>query len=158
MANTYLQIYIHIVFAVRWRKNLVPEKHREEIQQYITGIVQKRKNKLIAIYCMPDHTHLLIGLHPETSLFALMRDVKACSSKFINEKKWLPQKFNWQNGYGAFSYSHSQLGRVANYIHNQKEHHKKKSFQKEYIQILEKFEAKYDKRYLFDWDDEHKQS
>ncbi|MBS4027618.1 MAG: IS200/IS605 family transposase [Ignavibacteriales bacterium] len=151
MANTYSQIYIHIVFTVKGRQNLIPKHHREELHKYITGIVQRREQKLLSIFCMPDHTHLLIGLTPSISLSDLVRDIKAGSSKFINDSNWMKGKFNWQEGFGAFSYSRSQIDTVIKYILNQEEHHHKKTFKEEYINLLEKFEIEYDEKYLFEW-------
>lgn len=151
MPNTYTQIYIHIVFAVKKREYQIREQIREELQKYITGIIQNRKHKLLAIYCMPNHVHILIGYNPEQSLSDLVRDIKACSSKYINDKNLSKTKFNWQEGYGAFSYSKSQIDRVIKYINNQPRHHAKKSFREEYLEILRKFEIEYDEKYLFDW-------
>ncbi len=153
MANTYSQLYIQIVFAVKGRQNLIAEKNREELHKYITGIVQKRKNKMLSVFCMPDHTHLLVGLNPANSIADLVRDIKAGSSNFINDKKWIAGKFNWQEGYGAFSYSRSHLDSVIKYILNQEQHHKKLSFKEEYISFLKKFEIDYDEKYLFEWID-----
>ena len=154
MSNTYTQIYIQIVFAVKGRENLIQKDNREELQKYITGIVEKRNTKLIAIYCMPNHVHILIGFKPTTLLSDLVRDIKAGSSKFINDNKWVRGKFNWQEGFGAFSYGHSQLDRIIAYINNQEAHHKKKTFKQEYLEFLEKFNVMYDNKYLFDWVDE----
>lgn len=149
MANTYTQLYIQIVFAVKGRENLIDRQHKEELQKYMTGIVQQRKCKLLAIHCMPDHCHVLIGLRPDVALSDLVRDVKASSSKFIKEKKWLRGAFQWQEGFGAFSYSQSQLPDVINYVLNQEEHHKKLSFKEEYLAFLQKFQVDYDEKYLF---------
>ncbi|MFZ1082367.1 MAG: IS200/IS605 family transposase [Candidatus Kryptoniota bacterium] len=151
MANTYSQIYIQIVFAVKGRQNLIMSEHREELHKYITGIVRNRDQKMLSIFSMPDHTHLFVGLKPSIAVSDLMRDVKADSSNFINEKKWLRGKFNWQEGFGAFSYSQSQLDNVIKYILNQEKHHKKKTFREEYIGFLKKFEIDYDDKYLFEW-------
>ena len=152
MANTYSQIYIHIVFAVEGRQNLIRTEHNDELQRYITGIVSAQGQKLIAINNMPDHVHLLVGLQPDCALSDLVREVKASSSKFINEKRWVTGRFSWQEGFGAFSYSRSQLGTVIRYIENQEKHHTKKSFREEYIELLEKFNVNYDKRYIFKTD------
>ena len=149
MANTYTQIYIHVVFAVEGRQNLILAEHNDELQKYITGIVSGRRQKLIAINNMPDHLHLLVGLTPDFSLSDLVRDVKAGSSKFISEKRWVAGRFSWLEGFGAFSYSRSQLGEVIRYIENQQKHHAKKSFREEYVGLLEKFCVKYDPRYIF---------
>jgi len=151
MANTFSQIYIHVVFAVKGRQSLISAKHREELHKYITGIVQNKGQKMIAIFCMSDHVHLLISFQPDVSVSDLVRDIKANSSKFINEQKWVVGKFSWQSGFGAFSYSKSQKDDVVNYILNQEEHHKIRSFKEEYIDILKKFEIEYDDRYLFEW-------
>jgi len=151
MANTYTQIYIHIVFAVKDRQNLIKKEHREEIHKYMAGIIQSRNQKLIAINSMPDHVHILIGMKPDMALSELVRDIKAVSSKFINEKNWMRGKFSWQEGFGAFSYSQSQLDTVIRYIQNQEEHHSKKSFKEEYVEMLEKFKVEYDPKYIFNW-------
>jgi putative transposase len=151
MSNTYTQIYIQIIFAVKGRQNLISKNHREELHKYISGIVQNRNHKLLSIFCMPDHTHLLIGLKPAQSISDLVRDIKAGSSGFINEKKWVIGKFSWQEGYGAFSYSKSQLNNVIKYIQNQEEHHSCKNFREEYLEFLNEFEIVYNETYLFDW-------
>lgn len=151
MPNTYTQIYIHIVFTVKGRENLIAEIHREELQKYITGIVQNREHKMLAIYCMPDHVHIFIGMKPIMGVSDLVREIKAISSKFINDKRWVKGKFSWQEGYGAFSYAHSQLDNVIQYINNQKEHHRAKAFKEEYPDLLAKFSVEYDNKYLFEW-------
>ena len=153
MANTYTQIYIHIVFAVQGRNNLIPKSIREELHKYITGIVQNRNHKMLAIFCMPDHTQVLVGMKPDISISDLTRDVKAISSKFINDNRYVKGKFNWQIGFGAFSYSKSQIPKVSKYIENQEEHHKKRSFRQEYIEWLNKYEVDYNEKYLFDLPD-----
>ena len=151
MANTYSQIYIHIVFAVLGRQNLIPTQIREELHKYITGIVQKRDQKMLAIFCMPDHSHILIGMKPSICISDLVRDIKAGSSKHIYDNHLIKGRFNWQNGFGSFSYSRSQIDNVIKYILNQERHHKKKTFREEYIELLEKFEIEYDEKYLFKW-------
>ena len=153
MANTYTQIYIHIVFAVEGRQNLIPPEHNDELQKFITGIVSGQDQKMIAINNMPDHLHMLVGLRPDSLLSDLVRDVKAGSSKFIKEKRWVAGRFSWQEGFGAFSYSRSQLGTVIRYIENQQQHHAKKSFREEYVELLEKFGVDYDAKYIFKTDD-----
>ncbi len=153
MPNTYTQIYIHIVFTVRGRQNLIPKQHREELHKYITGIVQKRDQKMLSVFCMPDHTHILIGFKPVIPVSDLVRDIKAVSSKFINDKSWVKGKFNWQEGYGAFSYSRSQIDNVIQYILKQEVHHNTRTFKEEYIDFLKKFEIDYDEKYLFEWID-----
>lgn len=151
MANTYTQIYIQIVFAVKGRQNLIPKEHREELHKFITGIVTNRGQKLLAIFAMPDHVHLLVSISPNTLISDLVRDIKAGSSKFINDNKWVIGKFNWQEGYGSFSYSKSHVDNVVKYILNQEEHHKKKTFKEEYLDFLRKFDIEYDDKYLFEW-------
>lgn len=151
MANTYTQVYIQIVFAVKGRQNVIPKENREELHKFITGIVNNRNQKLFAVFALPDHVHILVSMSPTVSISDLVRDIKAGSSKFINEKNWINGKFNWQEGYGAFSYSKSSIDSVVKYILNQEEHHKKKSFKNEYLDFLEKFEIEYDSKYLFEW-------
>ena len=153
MANTYSQIYIHIVFSVKGRENLIRASFRDELQMYIAGIIKNLNQKLYAIYIMPDHAHLLISINPSKSISDLVRDIKANSSKFINEKGWIKGKFAWQDGYGAFSYSKSQATNVVNYIINQPNHHKSLSFKEEYIDLLKKIEIQFDEKYLFEWYD-----
>src|SRR5580698_8486412 len=128
MANTYTQIYIHIVFAVEGRQNLIRSEYNAELQKYITGIVTAQKHKLIAINNMPDHLHLLVGLRPDASLSDLVGDIKTGSSNFINKRRWVAGRFSWQEGFRAFSCSRSQLSPVIRYIENQPKHHAKKSF------------------------------
>jgi putative transposase len=137
------------VFAVEGRQNLIKPEYNNELQKYITGIVSGQKQKLIAINNVPDHLHLLVGLRPDTALSDLMRDVKAGSSKFINEHHWVVGRFSWQEGFGAFSHSRSQLDTVIRYIENQQKHHARQSFPDEYIELLEKFGVEYDRRYIF---------
>ncbi|MES2619397.1 MAG: IS200/IS605 family transposase [Bacteroidota bacterium] len=151
MPHTYTQLYIQIVFAVQGRQNLISQQHKEELHKYITGIVQKRNHKMLAINSMPDHTHIFVGLKPTQSISDLVRDIKTNSSSFITEKKFVRGKFNWQEGYGAFSYSHSHIDAVVKYILNQEEHHRKKTFREEYIDFLKKFNVEYDEKYLFEW-------
>ena len=146
MANTYTQIYIHIVFAVQGRQNLIKKQWKEQLHKYITGIIKNKNQKLIVINSMQDHVHILVGLKPDVALSDLVRDIKANSSRFINEQKWVRGRFNWQEGFGAFSYSHSQLDTVIRYIQNQERHHTRKSFREEYLQMLEKFKIDYDKK------------
>ncbi len=151
MANTYSQIYIHVVFAVQGRQNLIPKEHKEELHKYITGIVKNKGQKLIAINSMPDHVHIFIGMKPSIALSDLVGDIKASSSAFINTKKWIREKFNWQEGFGAFSYGHSQIDAVVKYIQDQEKHHAKKTFKEEYLDMLKKFNVAYDEKYLFKW-------
>ena len=149
MANTFSQIYIQVVFAVEVRQALIRPDIKDEIQKYITGIIRKEGQKLIEINCMPDHVHLLIGLKPNIALSDLIRDVKSDSSEFINRKRLIKGRFSWQQGFGAFSYSHSALDAVISYIRNQELHHATKSFKGEYLSLLRKFDIGYDARYLF---------
>lgn len=135
MANTYTQLYIHVVFAVKGRANLILKNWKEELYKYTTGIVTNKKQKLIAINGMPDHIHILPGIKPDCALSELVRDIKANTSKFINEKKWVAGKFEWQKGFGAFTLGHSQLGAIISYIEKQEEHHHKKSFKEEYLEF-----------------------
>ena len=149
MANTYTQIYLHVVFAVEGRQSLIAPEHNDELQKYIVGIVSGQNQKLIAINNMSDHLHLLVGLKPDIALSDLVRDIKAGSSKFINDKHWVKGRFSWQEGFGAFSYSRSQLGAVIRYIENQQKHHTRQTFREEYVALLEKFGVEYDPRYIF---------
>lgn len=151
MANTYSQVYLQFIFAVKGRQNLISPVNNDELQKYITGIVQNRKQKMLAINNVPDHLHLLVGFGTIMSMGDFMEEVKAISSKFINEKAWVRGKFEWQRGYGVFSYSRSQIDTVIKYIMNQQEHHKRQSFKEEYLEHLRKFEIEYDEKYLFDW-------
>ena len=149
MSNTYTQIYIHAVFAVQSRQNLIPPDHGEEIRKYMTGIVTNLGSKLIAINNMPDHCHLLIGLKPDISISDLIGKVKSGSSGFINKRRLVAGHFDWQDGFGAFSYSRSQLTTVIGYIDKQQENHRKKTFREEYIALLDEFEVAFDQRYIF---------
>ena len=154
MANTYTQIYIHAVFAVEGRQSLIAPEHKIEIYKYMTTTIQNQKNKVMAINGMPDHVHLLIGLNPDIALSDLVRDAKSAASSLINDKGWVRGHFNWQKGYGAFSYSKSQVSRVATYIEDQERHHAKRSFRDEYEVLLKKFDVEYDPRYLFKYIDD----
>lgn len=150
MANTYSQIYIQVIFAVKGRQSLIKKTWKEELCKYITGIVKNNRQKLIAIDWVENHVHLFIGLKPDISLSDLIRDVKANSSKFINERKFVKGRFSWQEGFGAFSYSQTHIDKVYKYIMNQEEHHKKKTFREEYEDLLKKFQIEYDEKYIFD--------
>lgn len=151
MANTYTQIYIQIVFAVSGRQCLIERAFKDELYKYITGIVRNENQKLIAINGMADHTHVLIVLKPDMAISDLVKESKSSSSNFINSKRWVKGRFRWQQGFGAFSYSHSQLGEVARYIENQETHHAKRSFKEEYLALLRKFDIAYDDKYVFNW-------
>ncbi len=151
MANTYTQLYIQFIFAVKGRQNLIRESFRDELEKVMCGIVNNHKCKTYAIYCNPDHTHIFVGMHPTISPSKLMEQVKSGSSKWINDKKLIPGKFNWQDGFAAFTYSKSHIDKVVKYILNQPEHHKKQTFKDEYLLLLEKFEVDYDPKYVFEW-------
>ena len=151
MPNTYSQIYIQIVFAVRGRENFISEKFKDALEKYICGIVNNNKSKPLAIYCNPDHVHILIGLHPSVSISEMAKLIKTNSSKWINEQDFIEGKFEWQSGYGAFSYNRSLLDVVVKYILNQKTHHQKQSFKNEYLEFLKRFEIEYNPKYLFDF-------
>ncbi len=148
MANTYTQIHLQLIFAVKYRKALIGRSWKEELNKYITGIIQSQKHKLLIVNGVEDHIHILIGYRPHQSLSDLMQDIKGSSSTWINEKKFIRSKFSWQGGYGAFSYSHSHLNNVINYIKNQEVHHRKKSFIEEYRSFLNAFEVEYDEKYI----------
>ena len=150
MPNTYTKLYIQIVFAVKGREYMIKESFREELQKYIAGIITNKKQKLYAIWCMPDHTHIFISIQPDVSISDLVRDIKSNSSSFLKEKCFV-NNFAWQTGFGAFSYSKSQSANVMNYIMNQPVHHQKQSFQEEYLEFLNKFEIDFDERYLFEF-------
>jgi putative transposase len=153
MAGTYSQIYIQYVFAVKGRENLLQKPWRDEIFKYMAGIIKEKNQKPIIVNGVADHVHVFVGLKPSMAIADLVRDIKNSSSKFINEKKFLKGKFVWQEGYGAFSYAHSQIDNVYQYIDNQEEHHKKKTFREEYFDFLQKFEVEFNEKYLFEWMD-----
>jgi REP element-mobilizing transposase RayT len=146
MANSYTQIHIHTVFAVQNRLSLIQKQWQEELYKYISGIIANNGHKLLQIGGMPDHIHILFGMRPTQSLSDLMKDMKGSSSKWINEKGFTMGKFSWQEGYGAFSYGKSQINNVVNYIQNQETHHKKSTFQEEYLEFLKAFEIDFDER------------
>jgi putative transposase len=149
MPNTYTQLYIHFVFAVKYRQAVIHEEWEDRLQKYITGVVQNNGHKLLAINTMPDHLHLFAGLNPKQSISELMRLVKGDSSEFINKEGFTKRKFYWREGYGAFSNSRSQIDGVVKYILNQKEHHKKQTFREEYLEILKDYAVEYDEKYIF---------
>ncbi len=151
MPGTFTQIYIQVVFAVKNRESLIQSNWEEELYKYITGIVRNKGQKMLAINGMPDHIHFFIGMKPSCCLSDLVREVKKSADDFVKEKGFTNNKFRWQEGYGAFSYSHSALDNVIGYIMNQKEHHKKKTFKEEYLDFLQKFEIEFKGEYLFDW-------
>ena len=151
MANTYTQIYIQVVFAVSGRLSLIRGEHKEELYKFITGIVRNDGHKLITINGMSDHLHILIGLKPDMALSDLVRDIKSNSSNFINEQQFARGKFNWQEGYGAFSYGHSQLDTIIRYIQNQEHHHSRRTFKDEYLTLLKKFRISFEDIYVFNF-------
>jgi len=149
MANTYTQIHIHLVFAVKYRKAQIQNDWKDRLYKYIIGIVQNNGHKLLIINGMSDHIHILIGFRTTQSLSDLVQDIKQMSSLWVNENKLTKQKFAWQEGYGAFSYGHSQLSTTIKYIENQEEHHKKRTFLDEYKEFLKLFEIDFDEKYIF---------
>ena len=151
MANTYTQLDIQLIFAVKGRESLIHKSWKEDLYRYITGIVQNHKHKMLRINGMPDHLHIFIGYHPAQSLSKLVEEVKTSSNRFIKEQRLSPYRFSWQEGYGAFSYSRSHREAVIEYIEKQQEHHRKKSFREEYLEFLHKFEVEYKDEYLFDF-------
>jgi len=151
MPNTYTQLYVQFVFAVKGRQNLIHETFRDELEKIMCGIANGLKCKAISIYCNPDHVHFLVGMSPDISPSKLMEQVKSSSSKWLNEKKYIQGRFEWQRGFGAFTYSKSQLNRVVGYIMNQPQHHKKQSFREEYLLLLVKFEVPFNSKFLFEW-------
>lgn len=153
MPGTFSQIYIQIAFAVKGRENLIRDTWKTDLHKYIAGIIKGKEQKPIIVNGMPDHIHIFVGLRPAMAIADLTRDIKNNSTNFINDHKWVKRKFSWQEGYGAFSYSHSHVERVYNYIDNQERHHKKKTFKDEYLELLTKFQIKHDPKYLFEWYD-----
>jgi putative transposase len=149
MSNTYTQIHLHLIFAVKNRKSLIEDSWKDRLYQYITGVVQANKHKMIIVNGMPDHLHIAIGMRPSQSLSDLMQDIKGSSSKWINDNNLSSGKFQWQEGYGAFSYNKSLLPKLIDYIKNQEEHHSQKSFLDEYKEFLKAFEIEYDEKYIF---------
>lgn len=151
MANTFSQIYIQTVFAVSGRKTMIANDFQEDLHKYITGIVKKKNQKLIVINSMPDHMHILIGLRPSMALSDLVRDIKSDSSDWMNRNRLAQGRFTWQEGFGAFSYGHSQLDMIIRYIQNQQRHHSKKTFKSEYLTLLRKFEIDFKEEYVFEF-------
>jgi putative transposase len=151
MPGSFSQIYIQIVFSVKGRENLINKQWKDELHKYIAGIIKGKEQKSIIVNGMPDHIHAFIGIKPAISVSDLVRDIKNNSSNFINEKKFVKGKFSWQEGYGAFSYSHSHIKNVYNYILNQETHHRIMTFKEEYLEFLKKFEITYNEKYLFEW-------
>jgi REP element-mobilizing transposase RayT len=151
MANTYTQLYLQFVFAVRGRENLIKESFREELEKIMCGVINRHECKTYAIYCNPDHTHIFVGMNPNISPSKLIGQVKSASSKWMNDKLIFCKIFNWQKGFGAFTYSKSHIDKVVKYVLNQPIHHRKKTFKDEYLLILQKFGVDYDPKYVFEW-------
>jgi len=151
MAGTFSQIYVQCVFAVKGRENVLHKPWREEVFKYMAGIIKGKGQKSIIVNGVSDHVHVFVGLKPAMAISDLVRDLKNNSSNFINDQKFVKGKFSWQEGYGAFSYGHSQIQQVYDYIANQEQHHQKNTFKEEYVEFLQKFEIEYDDRYVFDW-------
>jgi REP element-mobilizing transposase RayT len=153
MAGTFTQIYIQYVFAVKGRENLLQKPWRNEVYKYIVGIIKGKNQKPIIVNGVIDHIHIFVGLKPGMNISELIRDIKNNSAKFINDQKYVKGKFSWQDGYGAFSYAHSQIDDVYQYILKQEEHHRVKTFKDEYLDFLNKFEIEFNEKFLFDWVD-----
>lgn len=153
MANTYSQVNIHCVFAVKGRENLITKSFKDDLHRYMSGILKNDGSFPLAVNGWLDHVHVFFELPMTMSISDQMRVLKATSSKWINDNKLVKGKFSWQEGYGAFSYAKSQRDVVINYIKNQEEHHQKQSFKQEYLELLEKFEIPYDERYIFEFYD-----
>jgi len=157
MAKTFTQIYIQYVFAVQGRDNLLRDTFREEVFKYMAGIIREKRQKPIIVNGTYNHVHVFVGLKPNMLISDLVRDIKNNSTNFINSKQWMSGRFSWQEGYGAFSYGHSQLDQVYNYILNQQQHHHKRTFKEEYLELLKRFDVDYDERNLFEWYDDEGQ-
>lgn len=153
MPGTFSQIYIQIVFAVKGRQNLINSEWKSDLHKYIAGIIKNKGQKPIIVNGMSDHVHVFVGLKPAMSIADLVRDCKNNSTNFINERRLVRGRFSWQEGYGAFSYGHSQIETVYNYILNQEAHHRRKTFKEEYLELLKAFAIEHDERYLFEWID-----
>jgi putative transposase len=154
MANTYSQVNLHCVFAVKGRQNILAPSFREELFRYMSAVLKSHKAYPLAVGGWTDHVHVFFEMPTDKTIADLMRDVKAISSKWINENKFVPQKFHWQSGYGVFSYSKSQRNNVICYIMRQEEHHQQQTFRNEYLELLAKFDVPYDSNYLFEFYDE----
>ncbi len=150
MVGTFSQIYIQIVFAVKGRENLLQKPWRDEVFKYMSGIIKGKNQKPIIVNGVANHVHVFVGLKPAMNISDLVRDIKNNSSNFINEQKFIKGKFSWQEGFGAFSYGHSQIETVYQYVANQEEHHKKKTFKQEYLEFLDKFHIPFEERYVFE--------
>ena len=151
MANTYSQSYFHLVFAVKHRNALISRHWKNDLEKYITGIVQNHKHKILAINAMPDHIHILIGYNLNHLIPDLVEEIKTSTNSWVKQNEFSKYKFDWQRGYGAFTHSHSQIDKVVKYVMNQEAHHKKKSFKDEYLEMLQKNEIKYSDGYVFEF-------
>jgi len=151
MANTFSQIYLQFVFAVQGRQSLIKKEHKEELHKFMTSLVQARKAKMLAVHCMPDHAHIFVGFKPSVLISDFVKEIKVESNEFIKNKKWIKGAFKWQEGYGVFSYGHSQINTVCKYVLNQEHHHEKKSFKEQYHDFLQKFFVPFEEEYLFEW-------
>nr|WP_294950556.1 IS200/IS605 family transposase [uncultured Mucilaginibacter sp.] len=149
MPNSYTQLHIQFVFAVKYRGALIDDDWKERLHQYITGIFQQNEHKMSQINSMPDHIHIFIGMRPNQSISSLVQNVKTESTKWIKAQKFCKEPFAWQEGYGAFSYAKSQVDHVVRYIKNQEQHHKKKTFLEDYREFLTAFEIDWDEKYIF---------
>ena len=149
MPNTYTQIFLQFVFAVSRRQCLIPRAQKERLHEYIGGLVLHRGSKPLAIHCMPDHAHIFIGYKPTIAIPDLVKEIKVESNEFINDLRWTPHRFSWQEGYGAFTVSASQRDMVREYIAKQEEHHRKRTFQEEYVEFLIRSGVEYEDRYLW---------
>lgn len=154
MPNTYSQLFVHFVFAVKGRHGLIPPQHKDELHQYMTGLVKNRDAKMLAVHCMPDHCHLFVSLKPTTFIPDFIKEIKVATTRFINDKRWLLTRFAWQEGYGAFSYGRSQIESVIAYIIKQESHHSKTTFREEYCRTLMMFDIPLDEQYLFQFIDD----
>lgn len=150
MANTYTQLYIHVVFAVKRRASVLAKSWRDELFQYITGIVKNKGQKLMIVNGVEDHIHILLGIKPDCNLSDLVRDIKANSSRWINDNNKVAGKFEWQTGFGAFSVGSSQVNIICNYIAHQEEHHQTTKFREEYVEFLKAYDIDYKEEYLFE--------
>lgn len=153
MPGTFSQVYVQIIFAVKGRQNIILKNWKEELYKYISGIITNKGQKSITVNGVSDHVHVFVGLKPSMAISDLVRDIKNNSSNFINDKNFVKGLFSWQDGYGVFSYGHSQIEKVYNYIKNQEAHHHKQTFREEYLEFLRKFEIEHNEKYLFEWSD-----
>ena len=150
VANTYTQLYAQIVFSPKGRSNLIPDKIRDQVYGYIAGIIKNKNQKPMIINGMPDHVHILVGFSPDIAISDLVRDIKSNSTNYINDRRLIMGKFSWQTGFGAFTYSKSQIPQVVEYVKNQQEHHKESTFREEYLKLLDSFGVDYKSEYLFE--------